>query len=83
LHIFSNNIHRGRISVNSLKATRFRIWATDVLKRYLIHGSAMNERFSKLEGRMTTVERAIDSIIYTLMPPLKENRTPIRFKSKK
>jgi len=46
--------------VSSLRATRFRIWANDVLKRYLIHGSAMNERFSKLEGRMTTVERAIE-----------------------
>ena len=65
--------------VNSLKAARFRIWATDVLKRYLNEGSATNARFAKLEGRMTTVERAIDSIVYTLMPPLRENRKPIGF----
>ncbi len=29
--------------VNSKKATQFRIWATDVLKRYLINGYALNK----------------------------------------
>ena len=30
--------------VNSKKATKFRIWATNVLKKYLIHGYAINEK---------------------------------------
>ena len=34
----------------------------------------------ELEKRMTDAERSIDSIIYTLMPPLKENRAPIGFR---
>ena len=32
-----------------------------------------------LEKRMTAAERSIDSIIYTLMPPLTAARTPIGF----
>ena len=35
--------------VNSKKATQFRIWATDILKEYIIKGFAMEEE--RLEGR--------------------------------
>ena len=65
--------------VNSIKGVRFRQWATSVLKEYLLRGSVRDQRIAKLEKRMTDAERSIDSIIYTLMPPLKENRTPIGF----
>jgi len=65
--------------VNSRKGILFRRWATGVLKEYLLRGSVRDQRIDKLEGRMTAAERSIDSIIYTLMPPLKENRTPIGF----
>ena len=34
----------------------------------------------RFRGRLTDAERSIDSIIYTLMPPLKENRAPIGFR---
>ena len=66
--------------VNSIKGVRFRQWATSVLKEYLLRGSVRDQRIAKLEKRMTAAERSIDSIIYTLMPPLKENRKPIGFK---
>ena len=65
--------------VNSKKATRFRIWATQVLKDYLVHGSVVNARFAHLEGRMSSAECSINSIIETLMPTLPNNREPIGF----
>ena len=47
---------------------------TETTKEFLV------VRFiDKLEKRMTAAERSIDSIIYTLMPPLSENRKPIGF----
>ena len=36
-------------------------------------------RVVRLEKRMTAAERSIDTIIYTLMPALPENRKPIGF----
>ena len=65
--------------VNSIRGVKFRQWATSVLKEYLLRGSVRDQRIDKLEKRMTAAERSIDSIIYTLMPPLKENRKPIGF----
>ena len=66
--------------VNSIRGVKFRQWATSVLKEYLLRGSVRDQRIGKLERRMTDAERSIDSIIYTLMPPLKENRAPIGFR---
>ena len=60
--------------VNSLRATKFRQWATSVLKEYLLRGLVRDRRIRKLEKRMTAAERSIDTIIYTLMPTLPENR---------
>ena len=65
--------------VNSLRATRFRQWATRVLKEYLLRGLVRDRRIGKLEKRMTAAERSIDTIICTLMPTLPENREPIGF----
>lgn len=66
--------------VNSIRGVKFRQWATSVLKEYLLRGSVRDQRIGKLEKRMTAAERSIDSIIHTLLPPLKENRTPIGFR---
>lgn len=66
--------------VNTIRGVRFRQWATGVLKEYLLRGSVRDRRIDKLEKRMNAAERSIDTIIYTLMPPLKENRTPIGFR---
>ena len=65
--------------VNSIRGVKFRQWATTVLKEYLLRGLVRDRRIGKLEKRMTAAERSIDSIIYTLMPPLTADRTPIGF----
>ena len=66
--------------VNSIRGVKFRQWATSVLKEYLLRGSVRDRRIGKLEKRMTAAEGAINSIIQTLLPPLKEDRTPIGFR---
>ena len=60
--------------VNSRRGVLFRRWATAVLKEFLLRGSVRDRRIGKLEKRMTAAERSIDTIIYTLMPALPENR---------
>ena len=65
--------------VNSIRGVRFRQWATSVLKEYLLRGLVRDRRIGKLEKHMSAAERSIDTIIYTLMPTLPENRRPIRF----
>ena len=65
--------------VNSKRGTKFRQWATAVLKEYLLRGQVRDRRIGKLEKRMTAAERSIDTIIYTLMPALPSNRKPIGF----
>ncbi len=45
--------------VNSKKATQFRIWATDVLKKYLIKGYALNEARLN-EKRLKELENAVN-----------------------
>ena len=65
--------------VNSKRGTKFRQWATAVLKEYLLRGLVRDRRIGKLEKRMTAAERSIDTIIYTLMPTLPSNRKPIGF----
>ena len=65
--------------VNSKRGTKFRQWATAVLKEYLLRGLVRDRRIGKLEKRMTAAERSIDTIIYTLMPALPANRKPIGF----
>ena len=49
--------------VNSTNATKFRRWATSVLKKYLLKGYAINQQITHLEERITT---RIDSIKDTL-----------------
>ena len=66
--------------VNSRRGVLFRRWATAVLKEFLLRGSVRDRRLGKLEKRMTAAERSIDTIIYTLMPALPENRKPIGFR---
>ena len=38
--------------VNSRRATQFRIWATKVLKEYLLRGYSVNSRLNQLEDTM-------------------------------
>lgn len=38
--------------VKSIRGTQFRQWANKVLKEYLLHGYAINQRFTQLEDRI-------------------------------
>lgn len=67
--------------VKSVQGTRFRQWATAVLKEYLIRGYAVNtrlnqledkvdRRFAKQESDITELRNKIDFFIQTETPPL-------------
>jgi hypothetical protein len=46
--------------VKSLRGTRFRQWANNVLKQYMLHGYSINKRFEYIEQRLGTVEGKVD-----------------------
>ncbi|MFT6138660.1 MAG: hypothetical protein ACJAUJ_001755, partial [Salibacteraceae bacterium] len=48
--------------VNSIRATQFRIWATRVLKDYLLKGYAINNRMNRLEDHVETLKNKVDQI---------------------
>lgn len=56
--------------VKSKRGTQFRIWATSVLKEYLIKGYAINSRIEQLERRVATTEEKIDFFVKTSLPPV-------------
>lgn len=66
--------------VNSLKATQFRIWATQVLKTYLLKGYAFNSRLDQIEdrldrkfashdSRLVNLEEKVGYFVKTALPP--------------
>ena len=68
--------------VNSVMATKFRIWATQILKTYLLKGYAVNTRLGQLEDRVdrrlakhddriAALEEKVDFFVQTQTPPLK------------
>jgi hypothetical protein len=56
--------------VNSINATRFRQWANTVLKEYLLHGYAVNQRIERLEQRVSKTEEQIGLFVRTALPPV-------------
>lgn len=59
--------------VHSIQGTRFRQWATNILKQYMLHGYAFQQRFERLEYRMSKMEeqqQAFDIRIRTALPPV-------------
>jgi hypothetical protein len=54
---------------NSKNATLFRRWATQVLKNYMLKGYAINQRFERIEHRVTETEKKIDFFVKTALPP--------------
>ncbi len=56
--------------VNSINATRFRQWATSVLKEYLLRGHAINQRIERLEQRVGKTEEQIGLFVRTALPPV-------------
>ena len=55
--------------VNSARATQFRIWATQIIKDYMLKGYAVNQRFEHLENRMSETEKKIDFFVKANLPP--------------
>ena len=55
--------------VNSINATRFRQWANSVLRDYLLRGCAINQRFERLEQRVSRTEEQIGFFVRTALPP--------------
>jgi hypothetical protein len=56
--------------VNSINATKFRQWATSVLREYMLRGYAVHDRFERLERRMENVETKVDFFVRTALPPV-------------
>ena len=56
--------------VKSIRGTQFRQWANRVLKEYLLKGYSVNQRFERLENRMTEAENKIDFFVRTSLPPV-------------
>ena len=67
--------------VNSLQATRFRQWATKVLRDYLLRGYSVNARMNQLEEKMdrrfakteadvAELKEKVDFFVQTQTPPL-------------
>ena len=67
--------------VNSHRATQFRIWATNVLKEYLLRGYSINARLNQLEDKVdrrlakhdddiAELKDKVDFFVQTKEPPL-------------
>ena len=67
--------------VNSMQATRFRQWATKILREYLLRGYAVNARLNQLEDRVdrrlakteadvADLKEKVDFFVQTQTPPL-------------
>ena len=72
--------------VNSKRATQFRIWATNVIKSYLLRGKAENRELDDMkkylinhERRLSRVEQGVETIVKTLLPPSELPRRRIGF----
>lgn len=55
--------------VHSVQGTRFRQWATGVLRDYLLRGYAVSNRFERLEQRMAKAEKQIEYFVHSALPP--------------
>ncbi|MBQ8978107.1 MAG: virulence RhuM family protein [Succinivibrionaceae bacterium] len=62
--------------VNSKRGVKFRQWATNVLKEYIIRGYSVNQRFEQLEqtvnkqGReIAEIRNKVDFFVQTSLPP--------------
>lgn len=54
--------------VKSIQGTRFRQWANTVLKDYILRGYAINQRFERLEQRVSHTEEKIAFFVRTALP---------------
>ena len=52
--------------VKSKQGTQFRIWATNVLREYLIKGYAINNRMNRLEDKMDNIDKKVSEIDFQI-----------------
>lgn len=55
--------------VNSKRATQFRIWATSVLKDYLLSGYVVNDRINRLENKVFEHDKQLELLVQQALPP--------------
>jgi biotin operon repressor len=55
--------------IKSHIATRFRQWATSVLKEYMLRGYAINQRIERLEYRVFEHDKQIETLVREALPP--------------
>ena len=65
--------------VKSQRGADFRIWATKVLKEYLLKGYAVNQRMEQLEQRVAKTEEKIDFFVRTPCPRQKASSLKGRY----
>jgi len=56
--------------VKSNRGIQFRIWANNILREYILKGYAINQRFERIEHRVTQTEKKIDFFVKTALPPV-------------
>lgn len=56
--------------IKSQTGTRFRIWASGILKDYLLKGHAINQRLERLERTVASHDEKIDFFVRTSLPPV-------------
>ncbi|MFO7869606.1 MAG: RhuM family protein [Bacteroidales bacterium] len=54
--------------VKSPRATQFRLWATRVLKEYLLKGYALNQRFESIEKKLHEHDKSFELLLNTNLP---------------
>jgi hypothetical protein len=52
--------------VKSKQGTQFRIWATNVLRDYLLKGYAINNRMNRMEDSIENIQKKLYQIIFFL-----------------
>jgi predicted XRE-type DNA-binding protein len=55
--------------VNSQNATQFRIWASGILRDYLLRGYAVSQRIDRIERKLKEHEGKFDLMLKTALPP--------------
>ncbi len=58
--------------VKSKQGTQFRIWATKILKDYLLKGYSLNNRMNRIEDKFNKLSNKVESIdlqIHSTLPP--------------
>ena len=56
--------------VSSRNATKFRQWATQTLKSYLLHGYAVTQRIERLEQKVEEHDQQIGFFVHASLPPV-------------